>query len=679
MKIKLLAFSIGATIAFGSLPAHAQTVLDAKLAQQETKQARDGVQYLDPDSPAAIAELKSIFNDAGWNEKNSPQLFKQLHTPQNKSTKIAPLAMVKSLGTEEMELESYFSHLGFNIIGTGDSKLFKIRLLNSEPQLTKVTTLTIKLVNEKGEQITTQQTRRFFGAETPDDHRDVLGGEATLSSAYEHVSRSKEVYAEGSAFVIFNDDSKVFKKVRVKYDRNALLGMLGKELGLPLSNKAATIASYPLVANKLEQANQLAQTQHFGTTSVGDFFEHTVEHPKDWRKSAPDQKYSVPGADGKIMVCLNRDYGDCDYPTVLAGGDYNDIPHVTIPFKGQITLPTYISRVLFKEDAELENNNVTPTDILVQGKDSFIDRLSYNNTNMKSIFAKYFKVEYHFNAADWMPVSVLSWDIPRNAGIFAKPGIFTRRADAFWIMNIGLEVNWMGNLEDAKTYFGVSEAEYNDITGYTSYIIASSQAPELPKDSAVYNQAPLQFSYSCLAKGTQILMPNGQSQSIEQFNVGDLVMGSSEFSTKKKEVLRVVDMSVGVEHLPMIKITTDKGQTLTLTESHPLVREGGMAAWALNVQQGDVIQTEQGLATITSYEKVDYKDNVYNLKLARVNGKQEEGETFVMYANGISVGDLAMQTENEVNTSKESVEDVLKRLPQEWHADYLNSLEIDKK
>jgi hypothetical protein len=658
---------------------------------------QDGVQYLDPDSPAARAELAKMFADAGWTPENSPQLYKELHTPQKLVAQPRFAQQSAAISTQSnKELESLFSHLGFNIVKEGTTKLFKVRLLNSEPKSTKMTVMTISLVNEKGEQITTKQTSRFFGDASTSASRKVLGGEASLQSAYDYVKKAKAIYGEGTAYVLFKDGTKVLKKGRVKYDRNAILGMLSKELGIPMSNKYSKYHIGPVkpikpiypdpiytdpIYPKLPEIRELKHVDQGAFQAIngvgGDFFEHVVNHPKDWKR-ADASNNNVSGQDGKIMVCLNRDYGDCDYPMVQSGGDYNNIPHVTIPFQGQITLPTYISKVLFKEDGELDVNNVPPTDVMIQGKDSFIDKLSYHTNHVKNSFSQYFTIEYSFDPNMYMPTSVLRWNIPRDKGIFAKPGIFERRQDAYWILNIAIEENWMGSPEDAELYLGISDADYKSETGYSAYIIASEDAPNLESGGSVYNQAPLQFSYSCLAEGSLILMADGTSVAIETLNIGDLVTGASEFSPKTKETLRIADISVGVEHLPMIQLTTDEGQVLTLTESHPVLREGGQPVWALNVKEGDKIQVNGGLATVTGYEKVDYKDNVYNLKLERANGDSEQGESFVMFANGISVGDLAMQSENEFDTHKESVEDVLKRLPVEWHTDYLNSLNTDK-
>lgn len=700
MKFNLLALAISSTLVLGSITVNAQPAAhEAVKASLATNMQQDGVQYLDPDSPAARAELAKMFADAGWTPENSPQLYKELHTPQKLVAQPRFAQQSNSISTQNnKELESLFSHLGFNIVKEGTTKLFKVRLLNSEPKSTKMTVMTISLVNEKGEQITTKQTSRFFGDATASASRKLMGGEATLESAYDYVKKAKAIYGEGTAYVLFNDGTKVLKKGRVKYDRNAILGMLSKELGISMTNKYSVAKVgpiepiqpiYPIIgpigpdpiyprAAETHEFKYVDQAE-FQVTNFGahNYFDHVVNHPKDWKKADANNK-NVSGQDGKIMVCLNRDYGDCDYPMIQAGGNYNDIPHVTIPFQGQVTLPTYISKVLFKEDGVLENNNVQPTDVMIQGKDSFVDKLSYHTSHVKNSFSQYFTIDYSFDPDTWIPTSVLRWDIPRDKGLFAKPGIFERRQDAYWILNIAIEENWMGSPTDAELYFGISGADYDSETGYSSYIIASTEAPALPQSGAVYEQAPLQFSYSCLAEGSLILMADGSSVAIESLNIGDLVTGASEFSPKTQETLRIVDISVGVEHLPMIQITTDAGQVLTLTESHPVLREGGQPVWALNIEKGDKIQVNGGLATVTGYEKVDYKDNVYNLKLERVNGETEQGESFVMFANGISVGDLAMQSENEFDTHKESVEDVLKRLPVEWHTDYLNSLNTNK-
>ena len=693
MKLNLLALAISSTLAFGSITVNAQPAFhDTVKASLANNVQQGGVQYLDPDSPAARKELANLFADAGWTPENSPQLYKELHTPQRLAAQPMLMQSNAAISTQSnKELESLFSHLGFNIIKKGTTKLFKVRLLNSEPKSTKMTVMAISLVNEKGEQITTKQTSRFFGDSSASASRKVLGGEATLETAYNYVKKAKAIYGEGTAYVLFKDGTKVLKKGRVKYDRNAILGMLSKELGIPMSNKYSKYHIGPIkpikpiypdpINPKFPEIRELKRVDQAAFQAInevgGGYFEHIVNHPKDWKR-ADASNNNISGQDGKIMVCLNRDYGDCDYPMIQAGGDYNNIPHVTIPFQGQITLPTYISKVLFKEDGELDVNNVPPTDVMIQGKDSFVDKLSNHTNHVKNSFSQYFTIDYSFDPDMYMPTSVLRWNIPRDKGVFAKPGIFERRQDAYWILNIAIEENWIGSPSDAELYFGISGDDYNAETGYSSYIIASEEAPDLVNGGSVYNQAPLQFSYSCLAEGSLILMADGSSVAIETLNIGDLVTGASEFSPKTQETLRIADISVGVEHLPMIQLTTDAGQVLTLTESHPVLREGGQPIWALNVKEGDKIQVNGGLATVTGYEQVDYKDNVYNLKLERANGETEQGESFVMFANGISVGDLAMQSENEFDTHKESVEDVLKRLPVEWHTDYLNSLNTDK-
>ncbi|KNC66163.1 hypothetical protein AC626_18700 [Pseudoalteromonas rubra] len=104
--------------------------------------------------------------------------------------------------------------------------------------------------------------------------------------------------------------------------------------------------------------------------------------------------------------------------------------------------------------------------------------------------------------------------------------------------------------------------------------------------------------------------------------------------------------------------------------------QSGQAVWASKVEQGAQILTENGLEMITHIAEVEFTDKVYNLRLGR--GKDDPdyqlGESFSMFANGLQVGDLAMQSEHELSNEVETTEDVLNRLPQAWHQDYLNSL-----
>ncbi|WP_125782156.1 Hint domain-containing protein [Pseudoalteromonas rubra] len=678
MKPTLLATLVAATLTFGA-QASAVVTLDKAQVVKSVKQDQYGVEYLDANDPKVQAELAALYRDAGWTEQNSPQLYRVLRAEQKASPRLmAPMVQTISTENTEIQLESMFMHLGFEVVDTGTSKVFRAALLNSEPVATHATTLTLKLVNEQGQQLTKSSTVRFIGDDPNNLNRKTSFSETPAELAYDFMSRSKKVMAEGLAFVVKADGSRVIKRLKVKYNRSAVMGMLARELGKPYVRvQAAQNVMSPRkdkLAIHIEDVRKANTDMDTNSLIVADF-DYKVDHPKDTRKADADDR-NMAGEDGKIMVCLNRDYGDCDYPMVQAGGDYNNIPHVTIPFKGSITIKTYVSDLFFPEDTAAHDNAVAPTDILIQSKESFANRLSENVGNTRDAIRRFFTIDYKM--VNFLPITTVSWDIPREHAVFAKPGIFERRKDAYWILNLGLIINELGSPEDAAA-MGLTPEEYAEWNALDNYIIASRDANQDGIAGAVYSEDPLQFSYSCLAKGSLILLPNGQTQAIETLNIGDLVLGASEFDTKHQETLRIADISVGVEHLPMIKLTTSDGEVLMLTESHPVVLANGEPEWALNVKKGDEIQTHDGLATIAQYEKVDYRDKVYNLKLERAEGTTAKGESFAMFANGISVGDLAMQAENEFDTYKETVDDVLNRIPSEWHTDYLNSLEIDKK
>ncbi|MEL7478020.1 MAG: hypothetical protein AAGJ17_03865, partial [Pseudomonadota bacterium] len=72
MKFNLLALAISSTLALGSVTADAQPAEHkAVKASLASNMQQDGVQYLDPDSPAARAELAEMFAEAGWTAENS--------------------------------------------------------------------------------------------------------------------------------------------------------------------------------------------------------------------------------------------------------------------------------------------------------------------------------------------------------------------------------------------------------------------------------------------------------------------------------------------------------------------------------------------------------------------------------------------------------------------------------
>lgn len=195
----------------------------------------------------------------------------------------------------------------------------------------------------------------------------------------------------------------------------------------------------------------------------------------------------------------------------------------------------------------------------------------------------------------------------------------------------------------------------------------TSSPPDQPDVNAV--QIPqMEIISGCLAAGSLIELADGTLQTIESFEAeGELVR------TGSGGVLTVAGNTVGREPIPMVDVTDDRGHRLLLTQDHPVitVRRGVRLARELAV--GDQIVTVEGDATLASVERVAYEGEVYNLLLGAAGEHRTKGST-TMYANGILVGDARMQKVfgDEFRQRKENV---LDWLPEEWHEDYLNSLE----
>ncbi|KNC67912.1 hypothetical protein AC626_08030, partial [Pseudoalteromonas rubra] len=287
----------------------------------------------------------------------------------------------------------------------------------------------------------------------------------------------------------------------------------------------------------------------------------------------------------------------------------------------------------------------------------------YKGSDSPNLFSDYIKLEKGEKdiGGNKYPYTRISWDIPRNMGVFGDAGLYGRYEDAHWIMNLAVEVKQKrGRREMIRHY---------------TYIIGSSDMPHYTNWKDI-EHPPMQVVYSCLAKGSLITLANGKQVPIEQLSVGDTVLGASQFAPDQHIPLEIEDISVGVEAIPMVQLTTASGKTLLLTESHPVVKISGLSTWANKVQTGDQIRTQSGVEMVTNVEEVKYNDNVYNLKLKRTDKDEKHvtGETFTMFANGLQVGDLAMQTDNEFSDNEVTTQDVLNNLPEAWHQDYLNSL-----
>lgn len=593
-----------------------------------------------------VKRMQARLEKFGLNAKNRPHLFSLIEQQGEKSAAKARLAADTFTTSDttsgncvegESNLCSFFTHMGFSVLTHKETNepYLVASALNSEKNPTNYTLIDLMLVNENWQAVTLPNYTEFFGDDTTTQKRKAIESSAPLAAALNLVRNSESVFADAWVTVVTEDENGVEtieeRNAMVEYSRDDILRIL----------EEADAALNPPVAS-------MVSTMDIGAAAARAYGpELTLLAPVDSRSAEGEAIL-----DEKIIVCLNRNYGDCDYENVYPLGTPNDQTKLKIPFKGSLVVPGQVEAV-YKPSEELPDLVQLPTNIYIQTKENggatSIGDGDY--ADIQDLFADNIVTMYD----DATNKTTLIWDVPRDDGMFGDASLFGRYQDAHWIMNLALSVK----LRPSRPASPVI------------YVIGSTD----PYSSYPFVQPVMQMVYSCLAKGSMITLASGKTMPIERLKIGDKVLGASEYSPHKDMSLVIEDISIGVETIPMVEITTSTGEVLLLTESHPVLNVADQPVWANALKVGDRIQTQTDKVMISSIRHVDYDDNVYNLKLARPEGDShyDQGESFAMYANGLLVGDLSMQSENEFKYQSESREDVLNRLPTSWHSDYLNS------
>ncbi len=138
--------------------------------------------------------------------------------------------------------------------------------------------------------------------------------------------------------------------------------------------------------------------------------------------------------------------------------------------------------------------------------------------------------------------------------------------------------------------------------------------------------------HGCFVAGTDIGIGKDLAIDVEDLKVGDAVVLSNG---KKSNVVKVVS---GPEKHPVIKLQLVTGETLTVTQTHPMLTELGVIQ-AKDLSIGSRLLTQKGhWATLTSISAEKYEGQVYNIELA---GDHESDH--LIYGNGVVTGDLYLQ------------------------------------
>lgn len=186
----------------------------------------------------------------------------------------------------------------------------------------------------------------------------------------------------------------------------------------------------------------------------------------------------------------------------------------------------------------------------------------------------------------------------------------------------------------------------------------------------------IQILQGCVAEGTKVTMANGKTKPIQTIR-GD---GSEKvIAHPDGQKIAVQGVADGIESNPMIRITDSAGNSVLVSDTHPIVVRQGELIPAREVAIGDSLVTRKGATKVVKLDRVRYGGKVWNLTYGPVERYGVERSTF--FANGILVGNMAAQQlmRAELRRRKTSREHVLAALPREWHQDYLNWLSTQSK
>lgn len=352
-------------------------------------------------------------------------------------------------------------------------------------------------------------------------------------------------------------------------------------------------------------------------------FEKPVDRPDD--------------TDTDLVVCLDRSNADCDY------FKENTNQQIRMPLKGRITFSSAITP--------------SPTDSTKPKLDPalYINSISMGNDGggCPALSAEQFLA--HPNTRIVGGGKGLEWDID-------------------WA-NYGPPEACFKNQDKVHLFFVLPVY----LNGFTRALPVALKPASY---NGSYDPTLLSFRFSCLAAGTKIRLVDGSNRAIETISnhesIRSRIAGSMrasnglQLASLPNAPLSVVDRSIGVETLPMVRLVDAQGHSLLLTEGHPVFTDHGPIL-AGKLQKGDVVLTEGGPSRLTEVAREPYGGKVYNLKL----GTGDElaafpGAQTSMFANGILVGDNRMQTamQNEANHRPVPT---LAQIPREWRQDYLHS------
>jgi len=318
-----------------------------------------------------------------------------------------------------------------------------------------------------------------------------------------------------------------------------------------------------------------------------------------------------------ILTCLQRSPGntaDCDYGPYSGSGR-----NAQFPMKGSVEYMSAVPTTLSADNAEVDF-------IIWDDSAGGGCTLGETSSNILSNFST--------------TGNTVSWDF-ENANF--GQACFKRLTRVDMSFTIAVKTATSGN---------------DKVPAYVT-----TQSGGAPFDTNVMDHY-LEFSWGCLTPDTKILMADGSTKKIKHVKVGEMVI-----SNQDKQPRKIIHTIKGIEDDDIYVVTDNKKNKVRMTAGHPVLTQGNEVKLARQLVVGDKIYSAEGPVKIKEIKKKKYQGDVWNLVLDNTSPSSNKSTNF--YANGMMVGDNKMQ-EHWGEYYEQHHNDILERIPKEWHKDYHN-------
>jgi len=409
------------------------------------------------------------------------------------------------------------------------------------------------------------------------------------------------------------------------YDENLnLIGPLNsqKQSGNGTGFSVSTTGQFPTpIPPQGRMLYSIASIQY--TTAGGSTLDNVVTDTFNFPKEINNIDPRDINKDNVIKVCLTRTAPDCDY-----AHNYNGT--VEIPIQGNI---------LYFGSIDVDNNGkpVNASNVIQiirtdQGGNPLTPPSGFNFFN---------------DPNTRVSGATLSWNL---SWVSFGTANFNSGDQVYYVFSVVVQVGG----QDVTAF----------ITNAPSTVVPGQTALNTLKIPAMV------VVYGCLSADSLISMADGTGKRVADVEAGDRVM-----SNAAGVALTVEDTVEGTEQEPMIRIMDEEGHSLLITAGHPVCTKNGIRL-ARQLEIGDEVLTSKGSSLITGLSEEMYPGIVYNLNVGLPgDGVDLTTDNTTFIASGIIVGDGRMQRYYG-NLVRATREDVLQRIPVEWHQDYLNSLSL---